>query len=223
MSKITIDLIWDELQRDQPPQGTTPEAWCYDLLLGAAVALTRAKTFPTAPPNSYETYRKPSELRRLEGNTYEAFAWGFSLHSAIHRVVWAMERLLRLRTQMDRPADRFPSVLGKARAICGQGTPALAKILSQFSVARVDLRTTNVTESNVLHVLYERVNRQKHWGTRAAGEPNRGPKDESAPWGEISGDRQHQLVLHALKLVTALYWESYPKSGLARSSSIVTT
>ncbi|OHE17296.1 MAG: hypothetical protein A2X96_01755 [Syntrophobacterales bacterium GWC2_56_13] len=206
MNSLSIDSIWERIEAFIAPQGPTPEGWCYDLLLAGTVSLTKTKTLPVALPDAYNAYRNPSVLRHLTGPEYDAFAWGFYLNSAIHRVIWAMERLLRIVASMD--SGKLLLVRAAARKKCTSGTPALKAVLDQFNEAGIDLATTPVSGGNVLHILYERVNRQKHWTTRSGDLPTRGNSRQPEPWGQTAGEKQYQLVLEACALIIALYRET---------------
>jgi hypothetical protein len=215
MQMDDLKTIWYKLKQYDAPQNASAEGWCYDQLLGAAFALEEAAKVELPDPNAFKCYRgNVGDLCSEDTEAYKKFAWGFYLNSAINRIVWGCERLLRFVGQADDPHIYFPEVIKKASKKASKG-PALNNVLKHFQKEE-DGRLKNdkkvylshpATKDNILHVLRGRVNRQKHWALQTKGMPTRGHSTEGS-WNKILAKVQYELAIHALSLLIDLYWES---------------
>lgn len=130
--------------------------WILDQLLGATFSLKLGQRIGAPGKANPELYRKdPYAIHNLRSPAYKHFAWGFYLNSAINRVVFAHERLDGLIKHLERSeinAHRVPSSRDTGRTY--------KKTTKYFDT---------VTEENILFILTERVNRQKHHISERAG------------------------------------------------------
>ncbi len=216
MPSTQLKTIFQKLQGHKPPLDASAEGWCYDQLLGAAFALEKASKIGSTDPEAFKCYRSNvSNLYSEDTEAYKGFGWGFYLNSAIHRIVWGCERLLRFVGKTDNHKIYFPEVVKKAREKADKGS-ALHNVLAHFQKNKNDeLKNDNcvyehqpVTKDNVLHILRGRVNRQKHWVSKTDKMSTRGNLGEGNFWNDTSADVQHSLAIHALSLLIDLYWET---------------
>jgi hypothetical protein len=126
-------------------------------------------------------------LRVRDGQSpeFEAFAWGFYVNSAIHRIVWGCERLM-----LDISELKTEPSWEKIKREC-KDRQKKSPMASLENVLRQFYKRGPVSRENILYHLRKRVNRQKHQLSN-----------------EHPCEFQFDYVVHALELVTDLYWDS---------------
>jgi hypothetical protein len=155
-------------------------------------------------------YRKGEDavgnLRDESSLEFKVFSWGFYVNSTIHRIVWACERLLGGISANEH--DGFATILKECRKkSCKSDTPMLTKVLEQF-LGDSCYQCSVVKSRNVLSILRQRVNRQKHWYLKADEQQTSGEKDKVAKWDDLTSQVQYRFVVSALELILDLYVEA---------------
>lgn len=208
-----IAELSEEISRSKPTKEYC--GWIFDQLIGANYSLIKCHSMQP-PKDDTAVYREKVYIKKLfDERKGDEFLWGFYLNSAIHRIVWVCERLM-LDIAFPAPSDqaRNPSWL-KIRSECRKKClgedeskeepecKPLRKILKQFD-AKDCFNCDPVNDDNIIAILRNRLNRQKHWSKNASGLRMSGDQSKGV-WVDLKPERQKELTLYALELVFCLY------------------
>lgn len=207
---------------------------CYESLIGAGYALCKAEEKGYAE-SSLEEYDVSSlagclpliaACRKPEGKNWKIWECGFYFLSALHRIVWVHERLLKIFACLPLAEDsdahlnaeskikiRFEELAKKAWERIGKfeafsGVHALDGIKNALHACN---RGSNkeISNSNCLSALRNRGNLQKHAieGVTFLGPESSVPKENilAFKWELLSCEKKLDFALTAFDLVSSLY------------------